>query len=212
MYIMTINIATIRYRLERHTVLLYLLLLLQVNDISKRHIQLHLLLQTAYISNATLPGGIAIIQFSLCTPNADARQNDFSEYPTDNAISRDAAESRGRVRSNGVGGDPCDKLIFIASWVAALSIGRRSGASHFVQRGPLQLYSRAAVIERRTICLVLRRAGSKTNERTDRNAAAEIGDCARPTADGDNATDIHATVHFAGTSDADLSRRSVSHA
>lgn len=44
--------------------------------------------------------------------------------PTDNAISRDAAKSRPRERSNGVGGDPCDKLIFIASWVAALSIGR----------------------------------------------------------------------------------------
>lgn len=37
---------------------------------------------------------------------------------------RDAAESSVRERSNGVGGDPCDKLIFITSWVAALTIGR----------------------------------------------------------------------------------------
>lgn len=51
-------------------------------------------------------------------------RDDFSEYPTVNAISRDAAESRVRGPSDGVGGDPCDKLIFITSWVAALSIGR----------------------------------------------------------------------------------------
>lgn len=61
------------------------------------------------------------------------RENYLSEYPTDNAISRDAAKSRSRERSNGVGGDPCDKLIFITSWVAALSIGRRSGTSYFAQ-------------------------------------------------------------------------------
>lgn len=61
------------------------------------------------------------------------RENYLSEYPTDNAISRDAAESGSRERSNGVGGDPCDKLIFITSWVAALSIGRRSGTSYFAQ-------------------------------------------------------------------------------
>lgn len=46
------------------------------------------------------------------------------EDPTGYATWRDAAEPRLRERSNGVGGDPCDKLIFIASWVAALSIGR----------------------------------------------------------------------------------------
>ena len=41
---------------------------------------------------------------------------------------------RGMER-NGVGGlIPRDKLIFIATWVAALSIGRSSGASHFVYK------------------------------------------------------------------------------
>lgn len=63
------------------------------------------------------------------------------EDPTDSAISRDAGESRVHEWSNGVGGDPSDKLIFIASWVAALSIGCWSGASHFERRCLLLVYS-----------------------------------------------------------------------
>lgn len=55
-------------------------------------------------------------------------------YPTDDAISRNSRDSAEDERSNGVGGDSRDKLIFIASWVAALSIGRWSGTSYSIRR------------------------------------------------------------------------------
>lgn len=64
--------------------------------------------------------------------------------------SRDAAESRVSERSNGVGGDPCDKLIFITSWVAALTIGRRSGSSYSATGPSPALFRAAAATENDT--------------------------------------------------------------
>lgn len=81
-------------------------------------------------------------------------------HPTSGAL-RGMLQNLACERSNGVGGDPCDKLIFITSWVAALTIGRRSGTSYFATEPSPVLFRTVTTIENGD----LSRFKAKQNER-----------------------------------------------